>query len=210
MNSKPKIILFNGPPQSGKDFAANYLHIRFLEHFPNKPVKFASRLKQITADLLSCRVTDFEKVEFKNAKVLNGDVTNRQALIDVSTSIKKIYGKAIFGKWLAYDNKENVNSEENILISDSGFIEEFEGLTEFIDKHTRYLTPYDFHIIEIHGRGDFTNDSRGYIGSAGVESSRKKNVFKHKIYNTKSASEFLADVETCVLNILNLDIDKVN
>lgn len=202
MSTTPKMILFNGPPQCGKDFAANYLHIRFLEQFPNKPVKFASRLKQITADLLSCRVTDFEKADFKNAKVMNGDVSNRQALIDVSTSIKKIYGKAIFGTWLAHDNMDAVKSEENILVSDSGFIEEFEGLTSYIDKHTRDLIPYEFHIIEIHGRGDFTNDSRGYIGTLASETAHKKNVYKHKIYNTKSASDFLAEVENTVLNIL--------
>ncbi len=133
-----KVIIFNGPPSSGKDTAAtrtaNYLNGRHAVGglIPFRPAhyKFADPLKAAVHQLLAVPFScaHYEK-EFGNEwkdqpqKEFYGR-TPREAYIGISeTFAKPLFGDGVFGRVLA--RRFRMDKQSNVaVVSDGGFIDE--------------------------------------------------------------------------------------
>jgi len=150
-----KLILFNGPPKSGKDFGAEYVQRTFDGAILNK---FAKVLKEKTHALYGFhwRAHDYyEDCKNKPHEDFLG-LSPRQAYINVSeTYFKPVHGDKVFGTLLV---KELEKLEWKLAaISDSGFQGEAEVL---IDKYG----VDNVILIRVHRDGcDFSKDSRDYL-----------------------------------------------
>ena len=170
----PRIILVNGPPQSGKDTVGAMLQKRLPKAMLHK---FAGPLKGATAYLyreLACGAGmpnythEFHEV-FEDGKRKNEPhpgmfgITPRQALIAVSEQLlKKIHGEAFFGELAAgyIERTFERGVAETFVITDSGFVEEAVVL---VDR----FGAANVTVIEISRNGaSFEGDSRSYIGEA--------------------------------------------
>jgi len=148
------IILFNGPPGSGKDAAADFFkkfgfkHLSFkyqlyrevIEHYGVDQKWFMSRyhnreLKEVPAHLLD-------------------NMSCREAMIHVSENIiKPAKGNDYFGNQIA--NEIDVN--KNYAISDGGFIEELFPVVDKVGKE-------NFVLVQLTRKGcDYSTDSRRYF-----------------------------------------------
>lgn len=160
--SATKIVLFNGPPKSGKDFAASLL----CEYVGRRPVidKFARILKE------SCHAAYgifqggrpaphdwFEKTKDQELAQFFG-LKPRQVYIAFSeTYMKKQHGAHIFGALLLRDIRTRHASADVIAISDSGFREEAEVLVH------HYGAP-NCTLVRLHTPGtSFDGDSRNWV-----------------------------------------------
>jgi len=149
------IIVFNGPPGSGKDEAANL----FREKYGFSNLSFKEQLFKETIDYFKVDenwfMEDYNNRELKEKKyeALNG-LSRRQALIYVSEEvIKPKKGKSYFGKKVA----EYIEEDHNYVISDSGFIEELHPLIEKFGSE-------NIIIVQIMREGhNYSNDSRRYL-----------------------------------------------
>lgn len=156
-----KIILLNGPPSSGKDFAANFIADCFNR---TRIDKFARILKERTHALygFSDRKWDY----YEHCKDIPNDdfygLTPRKAYIGISEKyFKPMHDKYIFGKLLLSDIKDI--KFDILIISDSGFIEEAEVLIEEYGSENVLL-------IKLIREGcNFNNDSRSYLELKGIE-----------------------------------------
>jgi hypothetical protein len=160
------VVLFNGPPHSGKDTAGNFMH-SITPH--SRIVKFAGNLKRSThMDFgLPPEIPDdyFEKCKDLPNAAFFGQ-TPRQAYIDKSEKRQKPFlGKDIYGRTLLRsmwrDYQEGVKT---FYVTDSGFDYEAVPILEAIGKEN-YL------LVRIHAekrRCSFKKDSRSYIDLAEV------------------------------------------
>lgn len=160
-----KIILFNGPPRSGKDTIAAETAVRL----PGTPhiCKFAAPLKstamhmycdgnsQIFHQLDSAELKDEPHYRFFGK-------TCREVQIAISeTYFKPLHGPKVFGKILSQYITSAIEREQKplnlFLVSDSGFRPEAE---EIVSTHGAE----NVLLFRIHRDGfDFSGDSRGYI-----------------------------------------------
>lgn len=186
-----KILLLNGPPQSGKDTIANYLHkMEFAKH-----EKMARPLKQ----MLPIIFPELEQSKFQwlqNADGTHvvlpqsehyeaGNYTTRELQIMLSEDmLKPMFGKSIFGRALC--SRIFFDSHSRYVISDCGFNEEAAELVKFVGYHNIYL-------MQIERPGcNFSNDSRGYI-DANVSTNKVMTVI-----NDRSVFILLAEVFACL------------
>jgi len=148
------IVIFNGPPGSGKDEAASY-----FKHFGYKHVSFKHVLFKETADYfgVSCEwfMQDYDdrKIKERPEKNLRG-FSRRTALIHVSEEIiKPVEGLDFFGRCVADELEEG----KDYVISDGGFIEE---LTPIINK----IGTENIVLVQLTRDGcDYSTDSRRYF-----------------------------------------------
>lgn len=150
-----KIVLFNGCPSAGKDYAAKYLASKYSNI---KIDKFARVLKERTHALYgySWRPHDYyELVKDQSNEDFYG-LTPRQAYINVSeVYFKTQHGKNIFGQILSKELDKYY--WEILIITDSGFKEEAEVL---INKYGHE----NIILVRIHREGyNFNTDSRNFI-----------------------------------------------
>lgn len=160
--SKPFLILLNGPPGSGKDYAAD-----IIAEAPDLTVskyKFSEPLKEA-----ACAILEISRVELEAGKnkvdPLFG-VTLRQIQIDISEKwMKPCYGKDIFGRIALSRMSEEIQwNDENeedqpdcFVISDSGFDTEAKVLLQLFGSENVLL-------IRLSREGKtFFGDSRSYI-----------------------------------------------
>jgi hypothetical protein len=149
------LIIFNGPPGSGKDEACQFL--AFLYGF--KHMSFKDKLFEETIKFFGVsREWFFQGYEGRSKKetpeeLLNG-LSRREALIFVSEDIiKPRYGSDYFGKVAA----ENIDSVSDYCFSDGGFIDEITPIINRIGKNNMC-------IVQLYRQGCcFKNDSRNYI-----------------------------------------------
>jgi len=169
-----KIIIFNGPPMSGKDLFADLLRSYILKVsinkdlllYPTRPT-FKSSLVDFTKKYYIIDDNEWDK-RYDNRKLketpwdkLNG-LSQREALIDMSENkIKPTLGKDFFGKAMVINLKNTESQGSKIkdypIISDGGFKEELQPLIDEFgaDKIV---------VFRLHREGyDFSGDSRGYI-----------------------------------------------
>lgn len=155
----PKVIIFNGPPSSGKDTLADLLAEDLLDDGYNVArLAFKDCLYLETALYYNVRPEWLiEKCNDRATKevphVELNDLSPRQALIHVSEGIcKPLHGKEFFGKALA---KAVVESGcEYAVVSDGGFMDEMPPL----------LDQFQVQVIRVHREGKtFDGDSRRYI-----------------------------------------------
>lgn len=155
-----KIILLNGPPRCGKDFAGEIL-FRHYEYFPQK---FAAELKYRTHcvyEIPHLEADYFEDCKEDPCHEFLG-LTPRQAYIAVSEQyFKPVHGTDIFGKFLL-ETLQHYPSVDNHVITDSGFVEEAQVLIDHYGADAVTL-------VRIHREGcNFSNDSRSYLELPGV------------------------------------------
>lgn len=176
MMSKP-VIIFNAPPNSGKDYICDFL---MDNYFCNK-VEFKRKLRELVKTIYSLSNEQVELLCLRENKELPQEVLGwlsfREAMIYVSeVLIKPHYGKDYFAMALL---NELVDFTINV-VSDGGFVEEVEYLAD---------NDCDVYVIRIRCEGcDFEGDSRRYL----PESVKWKVV---DIVNNKD-SQFINDVIT--------------
>lgn len=159
---KPKIILFNGPPFSGKDTVANELCSRIGPKAT--VVKFAQPLKTV-AKHLYCNGDQalFDRMDSPAMKNLPDDLFFGKSCREVQIGISEIFAKPfhgtrVFGQVLASTIRFKADEGKSVfLISDSGFRPEAEQLINEFGAENILL-------VRIHRPGkSFEGDSRSYI-----------------------------------------------
>lgn len=170
-----KLILFNGPPRSGKDTVGGHLQYHLL----NKTTidsdliyqfKFATPLKQAANIFLndySHSIYTFEDVKDEPQPILNGG-TYRELLIRISENAVKTFGKDVFGNMAFARMRENLSNDGYSelcgvhICTDSGFEEECQPLIEAFGEENTLL-------VRLHREGcDFSSDSRSHLDIANI------------------------------------------
>jgi hypothetical protein len=157
------IVLFNGPPRSGKDTAVSLVHSAYRRDAV--PMKFADPLKAVThsfAEFMGDKhgnvLSNEPGVKEHPNKFLLGK-TPRQFQISVSEDwMKPVFGADVFGRIAEQQIKLYPEWQTRLfLFSDSGFRDEAAHLVNEFGADNVLL-------IRLHRRGcDFTLDSRSYI-----------------------------------------------
>lgn len=155
-----KIIVFNGPPDCGKDEALLYLKRQYGVY----GFSFKSHLKKLTLELYQIPEALWDSWYTRDGKELPREELNglsqRQALIQVSEMIvKPNFGKDYFGRAEAKKIITAQQDNPNLICacSDGGFNEEITPLIE-------YFTSSNINIVYIkRPNRSFTNDSRNWI-----------------------------------------------
>lgn len=196
-----RIILFNGPPGSGKDTAAQSLYWHWFlvgqchfdrMSFPNKAA-FAA-ITDTEMDEFHNNLT-YEKIKEEPLALLNGK-SYRQWQIEFSENyMKPMYGNDIFGR--LFCNRTAARAKhidymyqeiDTIVIPDCGFEVEAEYLS----------LVYQVFLIRIHREGKtFANDSRSYIRGYSIPQSRIVDV-----RNDGTISEFEGKIAQLIGNLL--------
>lgn len=148
------IVIFNGPPGSGKDEAASYFKQNFgYKSLSFKYALFKETIKHFNVDhdwfMLGYEDRD---VKEKPEDLLNG-MSRREAMIHVSEdNIKPKYGKSYFGIQVS----QEIEADENYAISDGGFIEELEPIIEKVGHNSIVF-------VQLTREGcSYSSDSRRY------------------------------------------------
>jgi hypothetical protein len=148
------IIIFNGPPGSGKDEAASYFKLRGFKHISFKYVLFKETTEYfgVSHDWFMQDYND-RKIKERPENALRG-FSRREALIHVSEEvIKPVEGLDFFGRCVANEIEEG----RDYAISDGGFIEE---LTPIINK----IGTGNIVLVQLTRDGcDYSTDSRRYF-----------------------------------------------
>ncbi|HSW91775.1 MAG TPA: hypothetical protein VLG09_03965 [Candidatus Saccharimonadales bacterium] len=167
-NTRRYVIAFNGPPRAGKDTAssavcavirdrANWLQVRHM--------KLSEPLKKGCHALFSAFHSPdyYDLPENSQQKDLpSGDffgMTPREIYIAMSEEfLKKVAGPAALG-YIARKQMTRMQGARIFVFSDAGFAPEWEPIIDYVGEE-------NFMLVEIHSaqKGDFSNDSRGYIG----------------------------------------------
>tara|TARA_R110000737_G_scaffold47134_4_gene67038 strand:+ start:3823 stop:4380 length:558 start_codon:yes stop_codon:yes gene_type:complete len=151
-----KIILLNGPPRAGKDFAGAILEVS-LEGIA---LKFATELKHMTHrayGLGEIAEDHYETQKDSRIEDFRG-VSPREAYIRMSEDfMKPLHGDCIFGHilkdWILFGS----NRFSTVIVTDSGFRGEAEVLV-------REFGAENVQLVRIHRDGcDFSSDSRSYL-----------------------------------------------
>ena len=190
------IVIFNGPPGTGKDEAClyfkklGYMHLSFKEELLKETAQFYDVSLDWFLDGYDDR-TIKERPEYR----LDG-FSRRKALIYVSEEIiKPRYGKEYFGLKLA----EQIQNEYHYCVSDGGFEEE---LTPVINK----IGADKVILVQLTRDGcDFSSDSRKYFNGNLVQEyvlkkatnisnfhilSKKFDIRTYRVHNNGTIQEF--------------------
>lgn len=167
-----KVVLFNGPPGSGKDTLAKELNVE-LGLYEKKAIchKFAFAIKKPLKEMFNLSDEEydfyFESPEKDKPQAKFDFKTPREVLISFSEKwAKPLFGQDIFGKIAGqYITDKYLKSKDFVIFSDCGFNEEVKGLT-------KYVGSANVMVFSILREGyHFSNDSRKIINSndAGVQ-----------------------------------------
>ncbi len=178
------IILFNGPPASGKDCAADYFKAKGFKHLSFKYQLFKETFKffDVTEDWF---MEDYDNRAVKERPSAHlGGMSRRESMIYVSEKvIKPKRGLDYFGKMVA----EEIDPNKDYVISDGGFSHE---LFPIMDK----VGTDNFVLVQLVREGcDYSIDSRRYFNG---------NVLKEHVIssrteiNTKYILEHKFNVDT--------------
>jgi hypothetical protein len=184
-----KVLLFNGPPRSGKDTAAiftmnTFSYNRHVPRYPQLEIRFdrfSMPCKHAFAGAMQADSID----RFGNVypyETTKGDVipslgiSYRQWQIDFSEKfMKPLYGVDIFGRLFIERNRNKI--ARAIVVPDSGFEEEIAPVVEHFGVDEVLL-------LRIHRPGfDFTGDSRSYLRDGLVKNT-------HDVYNDSTIGDF--------------------
>lgn len=149
------IVIFNGPPGSGKDEAASFYKNSFaFSSLSFKHVLFKETIKHfgVTHQWFMDGYNDRDIKERKE-EVL-GNRSRREAMIYMSEEvIKPNYGKDFFGRQVANEIEDGVH----YAISDGGFVEELVPLIERVGRK-------NIVIVQLTREGcSYSTDSRRYF-----------------------------------------------
>lgn len=158
------IVIFNGPPGTGKDEAClffekiGYKHLSFKEELFKETFKFFGVSKGWFMDGYENR--SIKEKPVPQLKVSGTSLSRRDAMIYVSEKyIKPKFGSDYFGTQLT----KHVDKDHNFSVSDGGFIEE---LVPIINK----VGADDIILVQLTREGcDFSSDSRRYFNGNLIE-----------------------------------------
>jgi hypothetical protein len=199
------ILIFNGPPGSGKDAICYYLEEKFnFENVSFKKTLFDEVLLYYNVDRqwFIDGYLDRDAKENKKESLLNG-LTRREAMIHVSEDIcKPKYGKDYFSIGVSKEINSDLNKD--YCFSDGGFLEEFGAVININGKER-------VKIIQLFRNNcDFSRDSRRYINGQlkeefviGEKSVTDKNQFikesldcdMYRVYNNGSLVELFSVID---------------
>lgn len=161
INNKKKVLLFNGPPESGKDSIVKYFSNAYPAEFIHE--KFASPMKNALKSFFNLTDEEFDNFD-NNHKVKDHSTPRllrkswRLCHINFAENfMKPSFGHEVFGN-LMNIRVDQLSNDDNrtLLISDNGFLDEVLPLIE--------SERYDITLVKIYRPGfDFKNDSRNYI-----------------------------------------------
>ena len=197
------IVIFNGPPASGKDEAATVFKERF--GFGNLSFKyqlFKETIKHFDVDE-RWFMEGYNNRELKEKKefALN-DMSRREAMIHVSENIiKPKKGLDYFGQSVANEIFEG----NNYALADGGFVEELEPIVQKVGKENVV-------IVQLTREGhDYSTDSRKYfngnlikeytineataVDKAYVLNEEEMDVSTYRIHNNGSVAAFHSALE---------------
>lgn len=194
---KLKIILFNGPPQSGKDTAAELTQL-FLLPSACPLTKFAYPLKHMTHRLFGLDVRpDHFETQKDQPLACFWDKTPRECYIAVSELLmKSLFGKAVWARALIesiadMQTSNPPKSPDFVLVSDLGFQEEIDLI------HTSFP---DTVLVQIaRPNCDFSNDSRSYV-------SPPPGVPLVRLDNSRTKQDLEAQIKAKLLPVLSAEI----
>lgn len=168
------VILFNGPPSSGKDTAAGFMCRHFTKNgIRAQEFKFAHMLKKgvHTSLALDVPVNAFEgKIKDEKSPLFFG-LSPRDAYIEHSERyMKKVYGENVFAELLVRQFEAARRKGVTVAcVSDCGFEVE-------INHMLVKFSPIQCVLMRMHRTGcDFSNDSRSYLSSLKMPSYDIKN-----------------------------------
>ncbi len=152
------IIIFNGPPGTGKDEAClyfkqlGYKHLSFKEELFKETFKFFGVSKGWFMKGYDDR--SVKEMPVPQLKVSGTSLSRRDAMIYVSERyIKPKFGNDYFGKQLT----KRIDSKNNFSVSDGGFIEELAPIINKVGADKMVLVQLT------RDRCDFSSDSRRYF-----------------------------------------------
>lgn len=153
--TKKIAVIFNGPPNSGKDFICDSLILN-SQGGNVKKVEFKKRLYKLVMAIYGIPENDFfsiysDRTKKEQPMEIFGGLSIRQAMIKVSEYvIKPHFGLDYFGEAASSELVDGLN-----VFPDGGFVSEFNSIHRDSDLML---------IIRIHADGcNFDNDSRSYI-----------------------------------------------
>jgi len=195
------IVLFNGPPRSGKDAAADYFKDKGWKHLSFKYQLYKETCKyfNISYEWFMERYDDRSVKEVPHMDL--GHMSCREAMIHVSEKvIKPRRGLDYFGQQVANE----IDLSKNYAISDGGFVDE---LLPIINK----IGDNNFVLVQLTRDGcDYSTDSRRYfdgdvqqeyINSHRTEINKKYvlphkfNVKTYRIHNNSTIEAFYSVLE---------------
>ena len=205
------IVIFNGPPGSGKDEAASL----YKEMYGFKSLSFKHQLFKETIEHFGVKkdwfmegYEDRERKEIKEFALKN--YSRREAMIHVSEDIiKPQKGLDHFGKLVAEEIEDGVH----YAVADGGFVEELKPLIERVGAENVV-------IVQITRDGhDYSSDSRRYFNGNLIKEytiqfetpidsayvlEEEMNVNTYRIHNNGSVRNFHS-ILTDIYNELNED-----
>jgi len=168
------IMLFNGPPQSGKDAAADYFKGKGWKH-----LSFKYQLYRETCRYFDCNYDWFmERYDDRSVKEVPhmdlGHMSCREAMIYVSEKVvKPKRGLDYFGLQVANE----IDVTKDYAISDGGFIDELIPVINRVGSN-------NFVLVQLTREGcDYSTDSRRYFdGNVIQEFTNEKQTAINKKY----------------------------
>lgn len=155
------IVLFNGPPRSGKDAGADY----FKRNYGWKHLSFKYQLYKETCNYFGCDYEWFmERYDDRSVKEVPhvdlGHMSCREAMIYVSEKIvKPKRGLDYFGQLVANE----IDLTKDYAISDGGFVDELIPVVEKVGSK-------NFVLVQLTRDGeDYSSDSRRYFQGSRIE-----------------------------------------
>ena len=212
------IVIFNGPPASGKDEAASL----FKQEFGFGNLSFKYQLFKETIEHFKVDKEWFmegynDRSQKEKKEFALGDRSRREAMIHVSEDIiKPRNGKSFFG-WKV---SKEIEEGKHYAIADGGFIEELEPIIEKVGNE-------NIIIVQLTREGhDYSTDSRRYFNgnlikeiAIGFETKIDKayvlkedlNIRTYRVHNNGSVRNFQRAL-TDIYNELNEEfkLDSTN
>lgn len=148
------IILFNGPPGSGKDAAADFFKEKGFKHLSFKYQLFKETIRYFGVEEKWFMEGYKIREEKERPSALLGHMSRREAMIYVSEEIiKPKHGLDYFGNLVANE----IDLSKDYCISDGGFIDEVAPVINTVGSEK-------FVLVQLTREGcDYSSDSRRYL-----------------------------------------------
>jgi hypothetical protein len=155
LQRRKMIVIFNGPPASGKDEAASLYKEKY--GFGNLSFKyqlFKETIKHFDVDERWFMEGYNDRTQKEKSEFALQGMSRREAMIHVSEDIiKPKKGLDYFGKSVA----EEIFEDKNYALADGGFVEELEPIIEKVGAE-------NIVIVQLTREGcDYSSDSRKYF-----------------------------------------------
>lgn len=208
------IVIFNGPPASGKDEAASLFKDNY--GFGNLSFKyqlFKETIKHFDVDKRWFMEGYNDRAQKEKAEFALQGMSRRDAMIHVSEDIiKPKKGLDYFGKSVA----EEIEEDKNYALADGGFVEELEPIIEKVGTE-------NIVIVQLTREGcDYSSDSRKYFNGNLIKEwtigqttpvdrmyvlDEKMDIKTYRLHNNGSLHNLYDALDSIHNEIFNVDTD---